>query len=131
MPVSRVIPPTAALPAKPTKPKPRPSWTPEKYSELYGVESWGHGFFGVNDDGHVTVKLADKHGDAHVSLHDVIDGLRDRGTHLPVLLRFRDLLHSRITEINEAFSEAIKVTKYTGQYRGVYPIKVNQQRQVI
>ena len=131
MQVSRVIPPTAALPAKLTKPKPRPSWTPEKSAELYGIDTWGHGFFGVNEDGHVTVKLADKLGETDVSLHNVIEGLRDRGTHLPVLLRFRDLLHSRITEINEAFSEAIKVTKYTGQYRGVYPIKVNQQRQVI
>ena len=131
MPASRVIPPTATLPAKSSKPKARSTWSPEKSSDLYGVEKWGHGFFGVDDSGHVTVKLADKDGETHVSLHNVIDGLRDRGTHLPVLLRFRDLLHSRIAEINEAFAEAIKVTKYTGGYRGVYPIKVNQQRQVI
>ena len=95
------------------------------------MESWGHKFFGVNKDGHVTVKLEDGERTAKVSLHDVVEGLRDRGTHLPVLLRFRDLLHSRITEINEAFQEAIRVTKYQGNYRGVYPIKVNQQRQVI
>jgi arginine decarboxylase len=84
--VSRVIPPTAALPAKPTKPKTRPSWTPEKSAELYGVETWGHGFFGVNDYGHVTVKLADKHGDAHVSLHNVIEGLRDLRRHLIIMI---------------------------------------------
>ena len=77
------------------------------------------------------MKLEDGEKSAKVSLYNIIDGLRDRGTHLPVLLRFRDLLHSRITEINEAFREAIKVTKYQGNYRGVYPIKVNQQRQVI
>ncbi len=130
MPVSRVIPPSETS-SKPARTKAAKSWSPEKSAELYGVESWGHKFFGVNKDGHVTVKLEDGEDSAKVSLHNIIDGLRDRGTHLPVLLRFRDLLHSRITEINEAFKEAIKVTKYQGNYRGVYPIKVNQQRQVI
>lgn len=95
------------------------------------MESWGNKFFSVNKNGHLAVRLEDEEAQADVSLHDVIEGLRDRGTHLPVLLRFRDLLHSRITEINESFREAIRVTKYTGEYRGVYPIKVNQQRQVI
>ena len=106
-------------------------WSTEKSSELYGVETWGHGFFGVNKNGHVTVRLEDDEAQVEVSLFEVIDGLRDRGTHLPVLLRFRDLLHSRITEINESFCKAIKDSKYRGEYRGVYPIKVNQQRQVI
>jgi arginine decarboxylase len=127
---SRVIPPSAAS-SKPAKTKSPKGWSPEKSADLYGVESWGHKFFGINKDGHVTVKLEDGEKSAKVSLHEVIEGLRDRGTHVPVLLRFRDLLHSRITEINEAFKEAIKITKYSGNYRGVYPIKVNQQRQVI
>jgi len=126
-----VIPPSAAPSSKPAKTKAPKGWSPEQSAELYGVESWGHKFFGVNKNGHVTVKLEDGERSAKVSLHDVVEGLRDRGTHLPVLLRFRDLLHSRITEINEAFQEAIRITKYQGNYRGVYPIKVNQQRQVI
>jgi arginine decarboxylase len=120
---------SATLP-KPAKRKSE-TWSPEKSSELYGVDTWGHGFFGVNKNGHVTVRLEDDEAQAEVSLFEVIDGLRDRGTHLPVLLRFRDLLHSRIAEINESFRKAIKETKYRGEYRGVYPIKVNQQRQVI
>ena len=115
----------------PTKLKSANGWSPKKSAELYGIEQWGHKFFGINKAGHVTVKLEGGEHTADVSLYEVIDGLRDRGTHLPVLLRFRDLLHSRITEINEAFQEAIRVTKYSGNYRGVYPIKVNQQRQVI
>ena len=131
MPACRVIPPSAAPSSKPAKSKPAKGWSPEKSADLYGVEAWGHKFFDVNKDGHVTVKLDDGEDSAKVSLYDVVEGLRDRGTHLPVLLRFRDLLHSRITEINEAFREAIKVTNYQGNYRGVYPIKVNQQRQVI
>lgn len=117
-----------------TKPSRRESanaWSPQQSAELYGVESWGHGFFGVNRKGHVTVKLEDDQACKEVSLHDIIDGLHDRGTRVPVLLRFRDLLHSRITEINESFRKAIKDSRYKGEYRGVYPIKVNQQRQVI
>jgi len=120
-----------SAPTKPAKRKSEIAWTPEKSAELYGVETWGHSFFGVNKQGHVTVRLEDDEAQAEVSLFEVIDGLRDRGTHLPVLLRFRDLLHSRIAEINESFNKAIKETKYRGEYRGVYPIKVNQQRQVI
>lgn len=106
-------------------------WSPEASSELYGVDAWGHGFFGVNADGEVTVTLEDGEHRKDISLHGIIEGLRDRGTDLPVLLRFRDLLQSRITEINESFQKAIRDIKYRGQYRGVYPIKVNQQRQVI
>ena len=73
--------------SKPSKRKSESAWTPQKSSELYGVETWGHGFFGVNKKGHVTVRLEDDEAQAEVSLFEVIDGLRDRGTHLPVLLR--------------------------------------------
>jgi len=123
-------PASTSSPSKPAKRKAE-AWSSDKSSELYGVDTWGHGFFGVNKKGDVTVRLEDDEAKAEVSLFEVIDGLRDRGTHLPVLLRFRDLLHSRIAEINESFRKAIKETKYRGEYRGVYPIKVNQQRQVI
>jgi arginine decarboxylase len=122
--------PAAAAP-KSAKRKAANAWTTEQSAELYGVDSWGHGFFGINRKGHVTVRLEDDETTKEVALFEVIEGLRDRGTHLPVLLRFRDLLHSRIAEINESFRKAIKDTGYRGEYRGVYPIKVNQQRQVI
>jgi len=125
-----MVPPSNSA-KKPAKRKAAKAWTPEQSAELYGVNQWGHGFFGVNKKGHVTVRLADAGDGAEVALFEVIEGLRDRGTHLPVLLRFRDLLHSRITEINLSFRKAIKEHGYTGVYRGVYPIKVNQQRQVI
>jgi len=123
--------PPATATGKSSKRSAEKAWSPDKSAELYGVDSWGHGFFGVNKNGHVTVNLTDDDTTAEVSLHEVVEGLRDRGTHLPVLLRFRDLLHSRITELNESFRKAIKESSYRGEYRGVYPIKVNQQRQVI
>jgi len=127
-----MVPPSSAASQKAKKSSAdKNNWTPEKSAELYGVETWGHGFFGVIQHGHVTVRLADDDAQADVSLHEVIEGLRDRGTHLPVLLRFRDLLHSRIRELNNSFRKAIEDLGYRGEYRGVYPIKVNQQRQVI
>ncbi len=107
------------------------AWTAQDSSELYGVEKWGHEFFGVTDDGDATVRLKDAEGCKEVSIPGLINGLGDRGTHLPLLLRFRDILHSRIAELNESFRKAIKDANYRGEYRGVYPIKVNQQRQVI
>jgi len=125
-----MVPPTDTA-DKPAKRKTAKDWSPAKSAELYGIENWGHGFFDVNKHGHVIVNLADEVGTAQVSLHEVIDGLKDRGTHLPVLLRFRDLLHNRISEINRSFRTAIKDAGFKGNYRGVYPIKVNQQRQVI
>jgi arginine decarboxylase len=125
-----MVPPSPTA-AKSSKRKPARTWTPEQSADLYGLEKWGHGFFGVNRKGQVTVRLEDDDAAAEVALFDVIEGLRDRGTHLPVLLRFRDLLHSRITEINLSFRKAIREHGYRAEYRGVYPIKVNQQRQVI
>jgi len=106
-------------------------WTPRDSAELYGIEAWGNDFFHVNAEGEVTVRLRDGEGHNDVSLSKLVDGLRERGTALPVLFRFRDLLHSRIAELNNGFNKAIKEISYTGKYRGVYPIKVNQQRQVI
>jgi len=113
----------------PTNPE-RP-WTPKRSAELYGTDEWGHGFFDVDEAGHATVRLQDGEGHQDVSIHNIIEGLRDRGTGLPVLLRFRDILQSRIAELNNSFQEAIDKINYRGKYRGVYPIKVNQQRQVI
>lgn len=106
-------------------------WSPKKSAELYGVEQWGHGYFDVSRHGEVTVRLTEEGENYDISLKDIVDGLSDRGTQLPVLLRFRDLLHSRIAELNRSFHKAIKDLNYQGSYRGVYPIKVNQQRQVI
>ena len=106
-------------------------WSTQQSADLYGIDKWGNGYFGINKSGDVTVSLRGNKRNRDVSLREVITGLRDRGTDLPVLLRFRDLLHSRIEELNESFSKAMTGLGYKGRYRGVYPIKVNQQRQVI
>ena len=66
-----------------------------------------------------------------VSLRKIVDGLIDRGLDMPVLLRFSDILDSRIKKLHESFGRAIANSEYQGHYRGVYPIKVNQQQQVL
>lgn len=106
-------------------------WDATKSSDLYGVEAWGRGYFSVTQDGFVAVNL--KHDDQtkQVKLNDIVQGLDDRGMSLPVLLRFSDILASRIRTLNESFRKAILDYNYKGEYRGVYPIKVNQQQQAV
>ncbi|VGO19863.1 Biosynthetic arginine decarboxylase [Pontiella sulfatireligans] len=96
---------------------------------MYGINNWGAGYFSVSDSGEVIV-----HPHANgtgVSLRKIVDGLIDRGLNMPVLLRFSDILDSRIKQLHESFAQAIAQFEYKGHYRGVYPIKVNQQQQVL
>ena len=108
------------------------NWTAADSVDLYAVEDWSNGYFGVSKNGEVTVNLEDSNGEKRpVSLRTIMDGLADRGTDAPVLLRFNDLLRARVDELNKSFAKAIKEVDYQGVYRGVYPIKVNQQRQIV
>ncbi len=106
-------------------------WTAEKSAELYNVRNWGTGYFDVSDKGEVIVRPKGKHSDASVSMVDIVAGLKARGINMPVLLRFGDILASRIASLNNSFIKAVAEAGYKGQYRGVYPIKVNQQQQVV
>ena len=106
-------------------------WSVEDSAQMYGVREWGHGYFNISQKGEVTVNLKDGKKPRPVSLAKIVQGLRERGTQLPVLIRFGDLLRDRIDELNEGFANAIREGNYQGVYRGVYPIKVNQQQEVI
>jgi len=108
------------------------NWTAADSADLYGIDAWSNGYFAVSRTGETTVHLVDTDGSMKdVSLFEVMKGLLERGTEAPVLLRFRDLLRARIDELNKSFIKAIKEVNYRGVYRGVYPIKVNQQRQIV
>ena len=108
------------------------NWTAADSAELYCVPGWSNGFFDVSRDGETTVRLVDSDGEyKSVSLVEIMRELSERGTEAPVLLRFRDLLRARVDELNKSFARAIKKADYQGEYRGVYPIKVNQQRQIV
>ena len=106
-------------------------WTKEKSEELYGIKNWGAGYFSISDGGEVLVNPSKDNESAAISLMDILSGIRERGLDMPVLLRFENLLDSQISFLNNSFSEAIKKLNYQGEYRGVYPIKVNQQQQVV
>ena len=104
-------------------------WSVEQSAELYGINNWGADYFSVSRKGEVMVH---PHGNGvGVSLRKIIDGLGDRGLDMPVLLRLSDILDSRIQKLHESFAKAIAEFEYDGRYRGVYPIKVNQQQQVL
>jgi arginine decarboxylase len=106
-------------------------WTPADSAELYGIRSWGAGYFDLAEDGSVAVSVPFNGHRVGVSMLDIIAGMRQRGLQMPVLLRIENLLDSQITILNEGFARAIAQLAYQGRYRGVFPIKVNQQCQVI
>ncbi len=107
------------------------SWSIKDSAELYSIENWGAGFFQINKDGEVTVSLRKGGTLEPVSLYQIIKGLEERGITMPVLMHFPDLIFNRIDRINRSFRDAIKEYGYNGYYRGVYPIKVNQQQHVV
>jgi len=105
-------------------------WTTADAAEMYHIGSWGRGYFSINAEGHVCVH-PDKDPDRSIDLLQLIDTLRLRHLDLPLLLRFNGILKNRIEELNRVFADAIAEHDYQGRYLGVYPIKVNQQRQVV
>ncbi|MEO0852024.1 MAG: biosynthetic arginine decarboxylase, partial [Cyanobacteria bacterium J06648_11] len=102
-------------------------WDVERAAKHYGIDRWGGGFFGLSKDGKVTAKTPE----AEVPLLDMVEGMLDRDLHMPVLLRIENILDAQISRLNEAFRDAIATLDYGAPYRGVYPLKVNQQAQVV
>jgi arginine decarboxylase len=99
-------------------------------AQLYGISNWGSPYFSIGDNGNVQVH---PHGpeSARVDLLELLQELRRRGLRTPLLVRFSDILESRVRHIAGCFERAFREYDYGGGYRGVYPIKVNQQRQVV
>ena len=108
-----------------------PAWTTEDSRALYNVESWGIGFFDVNEQGHVVVRPDKSRPDRELDLFELAMDLAEQGVKLPMLLRFSDILRSRIESIAQRFRNALEEFQYDGGYTLVYPIKVNQQRHVV
>jgi len=106
-------------------------WNINKSSDLYGVSEWGGGYFFVADNGDMMVMPAPEATDRAVSIAEISRGIRDRGFDMPVLLRIENILDSQITNLNETFRVAMDELGYKGSFMGAYPIKVNQQQQVV
>ncbi len=107
-----------------------PVWTPKDAEKLYNMSGWGLGYFRVNAEGHVTVH-PDGDPKRGLDLYQLATDLDAQGVGLPLLLRFSDILRSRIATLAGHFAHAIKEFGYEGRYTTVYPIKVNQQRHVV
>ncbi len=106
-------------------------WTIEDARELYNIEGWGAGFFDVNARGHIVVRPDAARPDRELDLFEIAHDLEEQGVALPVLLRFSDILRSRLAAISTRFAEAVQEFGYTGGHTTVYPIKANQQRHVV
>ncbi len=105
-------------------------WTIADAAELYEIGRWGKGYFSIDKSGHVLVHPTKEPARA-IDLKELVDHLQLRGIGLPILVRFRDILRHRLSDIHQAFQSAIAQHNYEGKYICVYPIKVNQQRQVV
>jgi arginine decarboxylase len=111
------------------KTKSASNWSAAQSEEHYGFKRWGANHFSVDSGGFVQVQpLAD---DRNIRLMDVVEEAKSMGLKAPLVIRLQDTLRYRVTQINQAFAKAIKEEGYKGEYRGVFPIKVNQLREVV
>jgi arginine decarboxylase len=110
--------------------EPADRWTTTDSAELYDVASWGKGYFSVGENGNLVVHPT-KEANRRIDLKQLVDTLQWRGISLPILIRFADIIKHRLGEMHQAFDNSIREHGYLGGYCCVYPIKVNQQRQVV
>jgi arginine decarboxylase len=110
--------------------EPADRWTTAEAAELYDVASWGKGYFSVGKNGNLQVH-PEKDSSRAIDLKELVDNLQLRGISLPILIRFGEILKHRLGEMHQAFQNAIAEHGYKNEYCCVYPIKVNQQRQVV
>jgi len=106
-------------------------WTIENSVDLYGIRNWGGGYFDISEKGEITINPKGNDPANAVSMMDIISGIKERGFGMPILLRLGDILQSQISLLHESFKATIESLGYKGDYRGVSPIKVNQQQQVV
>ncbi len=106
------------------------AWDIQASRTLYNIDRWGAKYFDINDEGHVVARPLQEKGCA-VDLTDVAEEARARGLKFPLLVRFQDILRHRVDALNQAFRNSITEYNYQGKYRGVFPIKVNQLREVV
>src|SRR5437667_1938148 len=105
-------------------------WDLESAIATYNVERWGDAYFTINNSGNVEAKPLKENGGS-IDILEVVNEARERKLGFPLLIRFQDLLRHRVESVNRAFQSAMSEFGYRNQYRGVFPIKVNQLREVI
>ena len=115
------------IPSSPTT----DNWSIEEAKRTYHIDRWGLSYFDIDEEGRVVARPRPDNGGATIRLTDIIDEARERKLRTPLLIRFQDILRHRVQTINAAFAKAISEYEYRGSYRGVFPIKVNQLREVV
>lgn len=105
-------------------------WDSQKSSEIYGINNWGQGYFKINTKGNVSITPLGSHGES-IDLHDLTQDLLARGIRVPIMVRFPQILKSRVEVLHSCFQKAFFDHGYKGSYCGVFPIKVNQQRHLV
>ncbi|MBD0394222.1 MAG: biosynthetic arginine decarboxylase, partial [Microcoleus sp. C1-bin4] len=126
--VTSLVAPDSALVT--AAPLPQKSWTIEESEKLYRIQGWGEPYFSINAAGHVTVSPKGDRGGS-LDLCELVESLKQRNLALPLLIRFSDILEDRIERLNSCFARAIARYNYKNVYRGVFPVKCNQHRQLI
>jgi arginine decarboxylase len=111
--------------------KNKKNWSIDEAIHTYQIDRWSEGYFSVNSDGHLVAVPEKDQALGSISLMKIIEEMKKDGIQLPAVIRFHDILRSQVKILNESFSSIIKSAGFTGQYFGVFPIKVNQLREVV
>ncbi|MDB5037150.1 MAG: arginine decarboxylase [Bacteriovoracaceae bacterium] len=122
---SPIVPAIEVDPSKTSK-----KWSREDAAQFYNIDGWGSGYFSVNDKGNLTM-LPKGEGGPCIQILDIVEEILQQHIGLPCIIRFQDILRDRVKGLNETFRKVLTELRYQGSYRGVYPIKVNQLREVI
>ncbi|PIP92661.1 MAG: arginine decarboxylase [Bdellovibrio sp. CG12_big_fil_rev_8_21_14_0_65_39_13] len=104
-------------------------WTKEDVYRTYNLQNWGEGYFDVDEEGHL-VAVPDK-GTHKIVINKVVEEMKTQGIKLPAVIRFHDILRQQVRNLNRSFRKVIEDANYQGRYFGVYPVKVNQMREVV
>ena len=108
-----------------------PQWQLEDAEALYGISKWGAGYFALNELGNVCVTPDPDKPHLQIDFAAVINEIKEEGIQFPVVVRFHDVLRNQVAQLNQTFQRIIAEAGYQGVYRGVYPVKVNQMREVV
>jgi arginine decarboxylase len=106
-------------------------WNKYEALEHYRINRWGDGYFGINEDGELSVNTNKKNDGKNISISKIIKEMKKQNISLPAVIRFQDVLRQQVENINMTFQKIIKEADYKAEYRGVFPIKVNQMREVV
>lgn len=106
-------------------------WSVEEAERVYGVSRWGGGYFHIGENGNIKVTPNPSDPSIQIDFKAVIDEIHQEGVQLPVVVRFHDILRSQVANLNTIFRNTIAEAEYSGEYQGVYPVKVNQMREVV